>query len=96
MADLLFIACSQLTPYIYNGCNLDMDGFVTTYPWHIPDLIIWLKECRITIQQIGWRAGLYKRQDDWSCATFWYEPLPSAGLPALPGVADRTLNIWPQ
>ncbi len=29
--------------------------------------------CRITIQQIGYRKGLYERKDDWSTATFLYE-----------------------
>ena len=50
---------------------------------------------RDTIQQISWNNGLAETQDDWSCATFWYEPVPSAPLPALPDVAARTANIWP-
>jgi hypothetical protein len=26
--------------------------------------------------------------------SFWYEPLPSAPLPALPDVAARTADVW--
>ena len=94
----------QQTPFFYNGCSLidHEKGFVSMYRWHVPDPIYWKRECRITIQQIGWGpdvqkkkgSGLYERQDDWSTATFWYEPVPSAPLPAMPDVAARTANIW--
>ena len=60
----------------------------------LPDPIAWRKQARITIQQIAWRDGLKETQDDWSCATFWYEPVPSAKLPALPDVKARTADIW--
>lgn len=85
----------QQTPFLYNGCSLNKDGYVCMYRWHLPDPIYWKKDCRVTIQQIGWRQGLYERQDDWSCATFWYEPIPSEKLPPMPGVEDRTANIAP-
>jgi hypothetical protein len=85
----------QQTPFLYNGCHLNQKGFVTMYRWHLPDPIYWQKDCRITIQQIGWKNGLYERQDDWFCATFWYEPVPSAPLPAFPDVKARTANLWP-
>jgi hypothetical protein len=52
------------------------------------------KEARITIQQIAWKKGLAETQDDWSCATFWYEPVPSAKLPAMPDLKARTADIW--
>jgi len=84
----------QQTPFLYNGCSLDAKGFVSMYRWHLPDPVYWEKECRITIQQIGWKDGLYERQDDWSCATFWYEPVPSGPLPPLPSLAARTANLW--
>ncbi len=84
----------QQTPYLYNGCNLDQNNFVSMYRWHLPDPIYWEKECRITIQQIAWKGGLAETQDDWSTATFWYEPVPSAPLPPMPGVEKRTANIW--
>jgi hypothetical protein len=85
----------QQTPFLYNGCSLDEKGFVCMYRWHLPDPIVWKKDARITIQQIGWGNGLYERRDDWSAATFWYEGVPSAPLPAFPDVKARTAEITP-
>ena len=94
----------QQTPFLYNGCSLlDHDrGFVSMYRWHLPDPVFWETDCRITIQQIGWStevmkekgSGLYERQDDWSAAAFWYEPVPSAPLPEMPGREARVRDIW--
>jgi len=84
----------QQTPYLYNGCSLNENNFVSMYRWHLPDPISWRQECRITIQQIAWKKGLAETQDDWSCATFWYEPVPSAALPKMPDVGARTADIW--
>jgi hypothetical protein len=84
----------QQTPYFYNGCSFDQNNFVSIYRWHLPDPIYWTKEARITIQQIAWKEGLAEIQDDWSTATFWYEPIPSAPLPAMPNEEARTTNIW--
>jgi hypothetical protein len=84
----------QQTPYLYNGCSLDQNSFVSMYRWHLPDPIYWKKEARITIQQIAWQNGLAEIQDDWSTATFWYEPIPSAPLPPMPNEAARTADIW--
>ena len=94
----------QQTPFLYNGCSLNDEkrGFVSMYRWHLPDPVYWKKECSVTIQQIGWSlelgketgSGLYEWQNDWSTATFWYEPVPSAPLPEMPDVAERTADIW--
>lgn len=86
----------QPTPYLYNGCSLCENNFYSIYRWYLPDPIYWQKEGRITIQQIGWETGpgFVNRSDDWSCATFWYEPAPSAPLPPMPGVAARTADLW--
>ncbi len=84
----------QQTPYLYNGCSLNQKHFVSMYRWHLPDPIMWQKEARITIQQIAYKKGLEETQDDWSCATFWYEPVPSAPLPPMPDVKARTADIW--
>ena len=84
----------QQTPFLYNGCSLNENKFVSMYRWHLPDPIAWQKECRITIQQIAWNKGLAEVTDDWSCATFWYEPAPSAPLPAMPDAKARTAGIW--
>jgi hypothetical protein len=42
------------------------------------------KDGQITMQQIAWqdlpkKEGLAEVQDDWSCATFWYEPVGTTG-----------------
>jgi len=84
----------QQTPFLYNGCSLNEKKFISMYRWHLPDPIAWRKECRITIQQIAWNKGLAETTDDWSCATFWYEPAPSAPLPAMPDAKARTTDIW--
>jgi len=84
----------QHAPFLYNGCSLNEKNFVSMYRWHLPDPIAWKREARITIQQIAWKDGLQETQDDWSCATFWYEPVPSAPLPPLPEVTARTADLW--
>ena len=63
------------------------------YRWHLADPIAWQREGRITIQQIAYKNGLAETHDDWSTATFWYEPTPSAALPVLPDVKARTANL---
>lgn len=85
----------QLAPYMYNGCSLNEKDYVSMYRWHLPDPIFWEKSCRVTIQQIGWKSGLFERSDDWSCATFFYQPIPSEPLPPMPSVAERIANITP-
>lgn len=68
------------------------------YRWHMVDPIVWHDECRVTIQQIAWsdevEEGLVETSDDWSCATFWYEPVPSEPLPPMPDYQARTGDIW--
>jgi hypothetical protein len=91
----------QQTPFLYHGCNLNENGFISMYRWHLLDPIYWKKNCRITIQQIGWSreksgtkdSGLYERQDDWSCATFWYESVPSKPLPEMPSLNERLADL---
>ena len=91
----------QDTPFLYNGCSLNQKdpgsdkSFVSMYRWHLPDPIAWQREARITIQQIAWKNGLAETRDDWSAATFWYEPVPSEPLPACPSLEARTADIWP-
>ncbi len=94
----------QATPYRYHGCALNEKGFVTMYRWHLPDPIYWKENIRVTMQQIGHKGTdmtpgqymnqLYERQDDWSAAAFWYEPVPSTPLPPFPVAAERTKDIW--
>jgi hypothetical protein len=92
----------QQTPYLYQGCSWNQKGYVSMYRWHLPDPIYWKKDCRITIQQIGYDRSrqdstgtpLYERADDWCCATFWYEPVPSAPLPPFPSHEELVANLW--
>lgn len=65
--------------------------YISMYRWHLLDPVYWKKDCRITIQQIG--CCYYERSDDWSTATFWYEPVPSAPLPLIPNAEERTKNL---
>lgn len=65
--------------------------YISMYRWHIADPVYWKKECRVTIQQIG--CCYYERADDWSTATFWYEPIPSAPLPRIPDTKERTQDL---
>jgi hypothetical protein len=85
----------QYAPYFYSGCSLNTNNFVSMYRWHLLDPIVWQNECRITIQQIAYLPGhgLTETADDWSCATFWYEPTPSAPLPEMPDVEARTADL---
>jgi len=77
---------------IKDGQVKDMNReYVSMYRWHFPDPIYWKKECRITMQQIG--CCYYERYDDWSAATFWYEPIPSQPIPAVPSVEERTKDL---
>lgn len=93
----------QETPFAYHGCSLNRDGFISMYRWHLPDPVYWREDIRVTIQQIGHKGTsvapgdypnqLYERQDDWSTSTFWYEPVPSAALPEMPGLGARMENL---
>lgn len=65
--------------------------YISMYRWHLPDPIFWDEEVKITIQQIG--CCLYERDDDWSSATFWYEPIPSEPLPKMPSTQERIADI---
>jgi len=92
----------QQTPLLYHGCSWNQAGFISMYRWHLPDPIYWKEEVRITIQQIGWSresrektgSALYEREDDWSSATFWYEPVPSNQLPPFPDLESRIKDLW--
>lgn len=57
------------------------------YRWHIMDPVRFEQDLRVTIQALGWRSD--KRylplQDDISSVAFWYQTLPTAPFPELPG-----------
>jgi hypothetical protein len=83
----------QQAAFPYNGASLVGKEYNSMYRWHLADPIAWQREARITIQQIAWKDGLAETRDDWSTATFWYEPIPSAPLPPLPDFKARTANL---
>jgi len=82
----------QPVTYLYGGASQLRDGLVSIYRWHLRDPVLWKKDIRVTIQQIGWKpnTNLFERQDDWSATTFWYEPAPSQPLPPMPDFQART------
>jgi hypothetical protein len=87
----------QVKDYITNEPKDIGSQYISMYRWHLPDPIYWEKECRVTIQQIGWSPNvknqLFERQDDWSSATFWYEPIPSDILPEIPSAENRIMDL---
>jgi hypothetical protein len=57
------------------------------YRWHIADPIRFQRDLKVTIQALGWRSyGRYlPLQDDIASVAYWYQALPTAPFPALPG-----------
>lgn len=57
------------------------------YRWHIPDPVRFRSDLRVTIQALGWRSGgrYLPLQDDIASVAYWYQTLPAAPFPALPG-----------
>lgn len=57
------------------------------YRWHIADPIRFQQDLRVTIQALGWRSyGRYlPLQDDIASVAYWYQMLPTAPFPELPG-----------
>ena len=57
------------------------------YRWHIPDPIRFESDLRVTIQALGWRSGgrYLPMQDDIASVAYWYQTLPPAPFPPLPG-----------
>lgn len=63
------------------------------YRWHVMDPILFEKDLRVELQQIGvCERGLFERQDDVSSVAYWYQREPHAPFPALPGAGER----WPR
>ena len=101
----------QPTPFAFHGCSWreredsSDTGRISMYRWHIPDPILWRRDVRVTIQQIGiaqgeggatmddYKARLRERADDWSACAFWYEAMPSAPLAPMPDYAQRTADL---
>lgn len=60
------------------------------YRFHIPDPILFDRDLRVTLQQIGGdERGLRERQDDISSVAYWYQQEPHHAFPTFPGVLER-------
>ncbi len=57
------------------------------YRWHITDPIRFEEDLKVTIQALGWRSGhrYLPLQDDLASVAYWYQTLPTAPFPELPG-----------
>ena len=57
------------------------------YRWHIPDPIRFDETLRVTLQDLGWRKGrrYLIRRDCMASVAYWYQTLPAAAFPDLPG-----------
>ncbi|HTV81964.1 MAG TPA: glycoside hydrolase family 172 protein [Acidobacteriaceae bacterium] len=64
------------------------------YRWHIADPIRFDHNLRVTIQDLGWQSGgRYRpRQDDIASVAYWYQTLPHAPFPKLPGKDQLAVN----
>ena len=85
------------------------ENYISMYRLHLPDPVYWQDDIRVTLQQIGcckepivsleavtmdwYMNALYERRDDYSAATFWYEPIPSSPLPLFPDLSERTADL---
>ena len=50
--------------------------------------------CRLLMLTMDWYMNaLFERRDDYSAATFWYEPIPSVRLPLIPDLSERTADL---
>ena len=81
------------TPYAGLHQVLKPDGLYRSqmrfgmYRFHITDPVRFHQDLRVTIQALGWRTyGRYlPLQDDIASIAYWYQTLPTAPFPELPG-----------
>lgn len=64
------------------------------YRWHITDPIRFEKDLRVTIQDLGWRAGgrYLPQHSDIATTVFWYQTEPHAKFPKMPVWQDLEVN----
>ena len=86
--------CSYTTPYtgfhVFAPDAADHDRSQMRfgmYRWHVTDPVRFTSDLRITVQALGWRKdGRYlPLQDDLASVAYWYQTLPAAEFPPLPG-----------
>ena len=67
-----------------------MRGF---YRWHVADPVLFERDLRVELQQIGvCELGLFERRDDVCAVSYWYQTEPHAAFPVLPDARGR----WPR
>ena len=58
------------------------------YRFHVLDPIRFAEDIRISVQCLGWGDAakrFLQRRDDLASTAFWYQTLPAAPFPELPG-----------
>jgi hypothetical protein len=82
-----FITRDGVRAHIYDGATPPMRGF---YRWHLPDPILFEKDLRVTVQQIGHDGlRLFERSDDLCAVAYWYQREPHMPFEPLPDTAAR-------
>ncbi|PUZ19690.1 Protein of unknown function [Chitinophaga costaii] len=94
----------QYTPYsnAYTGLPqvIKGDGHYNVaqrfglYRWHITDPVRFEKSLKVTLQDLGWRAGgrYLPLQDDIATTVFWYQQGPHGPFPRLPSKDELEIN----
>jgi hypothetical protein len=61
------------------------------YRFHVMDPIRFHRDLRVTVQALGWWPDqkFQPLTDDIASVAYWYQTLPSAAFPELPGVNER-------
>jgi hypothetical protein len=61
------------------------------YRWHLSDPVVFERDFKVTVQQIGfrWKGGYYDRQDDWCATAFTY----CSEAQAVPRVAAADVEV---
>lgn len=64
------------------------------YRWHLTDPVRFEADLRVTLQALGWRSGrrYLPLQDDIASVAYWYQGLPTARFPDLPGRDGLEVN----
>ena len=60
------------------------------YRWHVMDPVRFTKKLKVSVQDLGWRAGgrYLKQHSDISAASFWYQVEPHVQFPKFPSADD--------
>ncbi len=85
----------------WHGCPLWMKadeqfphGLVSMYRFHEKDPVYFRESFKATMQQIGWKDGLFERSDDWCSVAYWYQLKPVKQMPPFPDRAARSEALF--